>query len=252
MLTKAIVRKPGKNFSEGITTSGLGKPDYDKVLEQHNNYCRALEKCGLNLIILEPDIKFPDCTFVEDTAIMTEEFAVITRPGDSRRLGEEEEIKEVLQILKKIEIIRPPGNVDGGDVLRAKDHFYIGLSKRTNQNGANQLQDILFKYGYSSSLIAVGSILHLKSGVNYINNNNLIIIPELSGRKEFSDYKHILVNPGEEYSANCLPVNNFLLFPEGFPATRKILTAKDYTIMEIDISEFRKMDGGLTCLSLRF
>ena len=250
--TRAIVRIPGENFGQGITTSNLGKPNYHLALEQHHTYCESLKECGLELIVLEPALDFPDSTFVEDTAIVTEKCAVITRPGDKRRRGEEERIKKELSGRRKIEVIYEPGTVDGGDVLRAKEHFYIGLSARTNSAGGNQLGDILKKYGYSSSMVQIDKMLHLKSGVNFLDQNTLVIWEELKHLPEFKGFDIISVISSEKYAANCLLINNRVLIPAGFPDIKEKLEDRKYQVLELDVSEFEKMDGGLTCLSIRF
>jgi dimethylargininase len=134
MYSKAIVRRPGRNFTEGITTSNLGKPGYEKAIEQHSAYCDALTRCGLELIVLEADERYPDGCFVEDTAIVTSEVAVITRPGAKSRMGEEAEISETLSEFRKIETINPPGTLDGGDVLRVENHFFH-RDLRKNEQG---------------------------------------------------------------------------------------------------------------------
>lgn len=248
----AIVRKPGRNFNEGITTSNQGRPDYETALQQHDAYCETLLKCGLELLMLEPDPRFPDCPFVEDTAVVTEKFALIMRPGDSKRRGEEVEIKEVLSHFRKLEIVESPGTADGGDILRINDHFYIGLSERTNEAGAHQIESIMLKYGYTTSTIIVENELHLKSVVNYLGNNNIVINDGFTGVKEFEGLNKIIISENEKYAANCLLVNDFLLIPRGFPSAKENIQALDYRIVELDMTEFRKMDGGLTCLSLRF
>lgn len=250
MYSKAIVRKPGRNFSDGVTTSNLGKPDFGKAIEQHAAYCDALIRCGMELILLEADDRFPDGCFVEDTAVVTKEAAIITRPGIASRMGEEIEISKILSEYKKIETIEHPGNVDGGDVLRVDNHFFIGISRRTSKEGARQLSDILSKYRYSSSEIEVGSGLHLKSGIAYLGKGNFISTGEFSKKIDFSN--NILLDQDEKYSANSLLVNDFLLIPMGYPKSKKKITDLGYNIIEIDMSEFRKMDGGLTCLSLLF
>jgi dimethylargininase len=248
MHTKAIVRKPGRNFSDGITTANIGKPDFEKALEQHQGYCNALIKCGLELTILEADEKFPDGCFVEDTAIITKEIAVITRPGALTRLGEEVKIAKILSKYRKIETIEFPGNVDGGDILKTDDHFFIGISKRTNREGARQLTGILSKYGYTASEILVESVIHLKSGIGYLGKGNFISIDEFS--KKIPPANIINVNQDENYSSNCLLVNDIVLIPKGFPKSKQKIIELGYNIIEIEMSEFRKMDGGLTCLSL--
>ena len=250
MYTKAIVRRPGRNFTEGITTANLGKPDFEKALEQHSAYCDALTGCGLELLVLEADERYPDGCFVEDTAIVTGETAVITRPGAASRMGEEAEISEILSEFRKIETIKLPGTLDGGDVLRVEDHFFIGISGRTNSDGAMQLSAILSKYGYTASLIEVGVGLHLKSGVAYLGKGNFISV---EGFSKIADSSAIIISDQEEnYSANCVKVNDCLLIPKGFPKSKKKIIELGYNIIELDMSEFRKMDGGLTCLSLLF
>jgi dimethylargininase len=250
MYSKAIVRRPGRNFTEGITTSNLGKPNFEKALEQHSAYCDALTGCGLELIVLEADERYPDGCFVEDTAIVTNEVSVITKPGAASRIGEEAEISQILSKFKKIETIEHPGTLDGGDVLRVENHFFIGISGRTNRDGARQLTEILSKYGYTASETEVAEGLHLKSGIAYLGKGNFISV---EGFSKIAGPSGIIISDLQEsYSANCLRVNNFLLIPEGFPKSKKKILELEYNIIELDMSEFRKMDGGLTCLSLLF
>lgn len=250
MYTKAIVRRPGRNFAEGITASSLGKPDFKKAFEQHSEYCDALKGCGLELIVLEADERFPDGCFVEDTAIVTSEVAIITIPGAASRMGEETEISMILSEYRKIETIKHPGNLDGGDVLRAENHFFIGISGRTNRDGARQLTAILSKYGYTASEAEVGEGLHLKSGIAYLGKGNFI--SETGFSKIAGSSGSIVLDQEENYSANCLAVNDSLLIPRGFPKSRMKIVELGYNIIELEMSEFRKMDGGLTCLSLLF
>ena len=248
MYTKAIVRSPGRNFAEGISTSNLGKSDFGKALEQHSAYCDALKGCGLELIVLKADERYPDGCFVEDTAIVTDEVAVITRPGASSRMGEEAEISEILSEFRKIETIRFPGTLDGGDVLRVENHFFIGISGRTNREGARQLSSILSKYGFTASETEVGEGLHLKSGIAYLGKGNFISAVGFS--KITGSSRVIILNQEESYYANCLQVNDFLMIPKGFPKAKKNILELGDKAIELDMSEFRKMDGGLTCLSL--
>jgi dimethylargininase len=256
LFTKAIVRAPAANFAAGLTSVDLGKPTHDLALRQHAAYCDALESCGLKLTRLSPDERYPDSTFVEDTAIVTAGGAVITRPGATTRLGEIEDVVPALRHdYSPLYSIVGPGTVDGGDVCEAGEHFFIGVSRRTNEAGATQLARLLQSFGYSSSLIDIqglSNILHLKSGLAYLGANRLVVIEALSGLKEFSGYELVHVNSVEEYAANCLWVNDRILIAAGFPALKKELENLDYQTIALEMSEFQKMDGGLSCLSLRF
>ena len=250
------MRAPSPNFASGLTSVDFGKPDYDLVIRQHAAYCEALESCGVALIRLPPDERHPDATFVEDAAIVTERGAVLTRPGAPSRLGEidsiEPKLREYYQDLKRI---TEPGTLDGGDVCEAGDHFFIGISRRTNEAGAAQLARILASLDSSSSLIDIrglSNILHLKSGMAWVGDNRLVVIEALSRLKEFSTYEVVHVNSVEEYAANCVFLNNRILVPAGFPRLKQQLEDLGYPTIALDMSEFQKIDGGLSCLSLRF
>lgn len=252
MFTKAIVRRPAETFATGITTANLGKPDYDMVLKQHDAYCEALIKCGLELTVLQANSDFPDSCFVEDTAVVTKDFGVIARPGDKRRLGEEVEIKKVLEPLLKLHYIEEPGTLDGGDIMQAGNKFYIGLSARTNLPGSKQLSKILKEYNYEVYSIPVCTMLHFKTGVNYLGDNNLLVHQDFCTRDDFKSYNQTIIDPNETYAANSLRINDYVLTPKGFPKTKASIEKLGYQVIELEMSEFQKMDGGLSCLSLRF
>lgn len=210
----------------------------------------------MTLVHLPPDERYPDSTFVEDTAIVTARGAVITRPGAASRLGEIQDIECVLRdFYPSPSSIVAPGTLEGGDVCEAGDHFFIGLSRRTNPAGAGQLARILEAFGYSSSLIDIrglGNILHLKSGMAHLGPNRLVVIDALSQREEFSGYELIRVSSVEEYAANCVFIDDRVLIPAGFSGLQRQLEDLNYRTMALEMSEFQKMDGGLSCLSLRF
>lgn len=256
MFTKAIVRQPGRNFAGGLTTADLGRPIFPRALEQHEAYCHALESCGLEVIRLEPDERHPDSTFVEDTAVITARGAMITRPGASSRLGEIDGIEPVLKNhFEKVHSLTAPETLDGGDICEAGEHFFIGISKRTNEAGAEQMATWLDSLGYTSSLIDIrglSNILHLKSGLAYLGGGRLVVIEALREREEFSEYVRICLNPAEDYAANCLVVNDKVLVAAGFAETDETLKQMGYQTIPLEMSEFEKMDGGLSCLSLRF
>jgi dimethylargininase len=255
-ITNAIVRPPSANFSEGLTTVELGKPIYARALEQHEAYCSALQQCGLALLSLEADERYPDSTFVEDTAVLTERGAVLTCPGAASRVGEVASIREILaKFYSELHSIRAPGTVDGGDVCEAGNHFFIGISERTNEAGAQQLAELLRSFGYTTSCVdirGVSSILHLKSGLAYLGDNRLVVTEALANCAEFRGYDLVRVDAGDEYAANCVQVNDHVLVAAGYPAFEGKLRALGYTTIALEMSEFQKMDGGLSCLSLRF
>jgi dimethylargininase len=256
MFQHAIVRPPGVNFAEGLTTVDLGAPIYEKALEQHERYCQALQQCGLTLTRLEADLRYPDSTFVEDTAILTDRCAILTRPGAFSRQGEVESIKEALaRFYPSFHAITPPGALDGGDICEARNHFFIGISERTNEEGARQLADLLAQEGYTSTCVdirQVKSILHLKSGIAYLGDSRLVLIDALAHHAAFQGYDVIRVEPAENYAANCVRVNDHVLFATGFPRLQAAIRNLGYSMIVLDMSEFQKMDGGLSCLSLRF
>jgi dimethylargininase len=253
MFRNAIVRRPGRSLSSGITSARLGKPDYERALQQHDKYIEALKSCGVQVTVLEAEEQYPDAVFVEDTAVLTGRCAVVTNPGAASRQGEEISIKEVLKkFYTNIETIIPPGNLEGGDVMQVGDHFYVGLSARTNEEGSRQLAEILKKYGYTVSFIKMKKFLHLKTGLAYLKNNHLLLAGEFINNPGFKTFSRIFIDASEGYAANCIWVNDVVLVPMGYPRTKAGIEAVGYKVLEVDVSEFRKLDGGLSCLSLRF
>jgi dimethylargininase len=248
----AITRLPGENFTSGLTTSFLGAASYPLILEQHAAYVTALRGLGLEVTVLPAETAYPDAYFVEDPAIVTAKVAIITRPGAPSRQGEEVSLAPVLAQHRPLERIYFPGSVDGGDILMVEDHFFIGVSERTNATGAEQLSGILNRHGYTFELVQVGEGLHLKSSVNWLGGERLVVTQALADHPAFKRFEKLVVDAEEEYAANTLWVNGTLLYPKGFPRTRSNLEKLGVPLIELDVSEVRKMDGGLTCMSLRF
>ncbi len=249
----AIVRRPCAEMVEGITSANLGKPDYKKALEQHHNYTRVLADCGLNVTVLQPDNRFPDSCFIEDVALCTPNCAVITNPGAESRNGEKTGMRPILlEFYKNMGEIKYPGTLDAGDVMMVGSHYYIGLSERTNHAGADQLIAILERYELTGSTVPLKKMLHLKTGLSYLEGNNLLVTGEFVEMKEFEKFNRIFVDEKDSYSANSLWVNGNVLVPKGFPETLKKIEKAGYSVIEVDVSEFQKLDGGLSCLSLRF
>ena len=251
-----IVRRPCRAMVEGIT-SGLypGKPDYELALKEHDAYIEALKQCGVDVTVLEADERYPDSCFVEDPALVTRKCAIVTNPGAASRNGEKEEIIGALKKFfpdDKIEHIQDPGTLDGGDVMMVEDHFYVGRSARTNEEGIRQLTEILAKYGFTCSEVPLEKVLHLKTGVNYLENNNMLVSGEFVEKPDFAKYNKVVIPEEEAYAANCIWVNDTVIVPSGYPAVLAAVEGLGYKTLLVDTSEYRKLDGGLSCLSLRF
>lgn len=249
---RAILRLPGPDFAQGLTTANLGAPDYARLQEQHSAYRQALEDLGLECTTLDLLPGSPDAYFVEDAAIVTENLAVITRPGAKSRRSETAAIEVALTGLKPLAHIREPGTVDGGDILFADGHCYIGLSERTNKAGAEQLASHLALVGIRCTLVRVPTGLHLKSSVNYLGSGRMLMTHEFAMEPAFAPFERIFLDANDNYAANTLWVNGTLLVPEGYPKVRARLEKFGYPVIAMDMSETAKMDGGLSCLSLRF
>jgi dimethylargininase len=253
MYQNAIVLQPSPAIRYGITSSDLGQPDYSDAILQHTKYTYTLRELGLKVRVLPQNKDFPDSTFIEDVAVCTRDIAVITNPGAPSRKGETAGLRSVLEdYYNSIEEISSPGTLDGGDVMLAEDRLYVGISERTNNEGATKLIKILEKHGLKGYMIPLKNMLHLKSGVSYLSDNILLAASELKDEKQFSGFHIIEVDADESYAANSLWINGKVLVPEGFPKTRKKIEDAGFCTISLNVSEFRKVDGGLSCLSLRF
>jgi dimethylargininase len=259
--TKALVRPPARTFANGLTTVNIGVPDTQRAVAQHAAYCRALERHGCALTVLPADERFPDGTFVEDTAlIIPGRGAIIARPGAPSREGEVEAIHTALRPVfgtgrTDLPQIVAPGTLDAGDVCEAGTHVFIGLSHRTNRHGAEQLRAWLATLSITSELIDIRhtpSILHLKSGVVALDERVVLAIDALATHPAFHAYDVLRAPVDEAYAANCVRVNSVVFVADGFPKTHAMLAAHGYALEILEMSEFEKMDGGLSCLSLRY
>ncbi len=253
MFTKAIVRPPAKSLVNGISSANLGSPDYNLAITQHKAYVAALEKCGLTVDQLPVLEDYPDSVFVEDIALITPYFAVVTNPGADERKGEIEGIETFLsKYISTIEKIEAPGTLDGGDVMMVGDHFFIGLSERTNLNGAFQLISILKKHMMTGSTLNIGDMLHLKTGLAYVEQGNLIAVNPIAQHPTFEEFNVLEIPIEEAYAANCIWVNDKVIIAAGYPKIKIAIEQLGYETIEVDMSEYKKLDGGLSCLSLRF
>ncbi|NOZ13119.1 MAG: N(G),N(G)-dimethylarginine dimethylaminohydrolase [Acidobacteria bacterium] len=253
MFQHAVVREPSEDFASGITSSALGAPVIETALQQHMRYVEALRKCGVEVTVLSGENRFPDSTFIEDEAVIVGNIAVVARPGDPRRAGETELISPVLsRFFKRIEKITAPGTLDGGDVMKVGGTFFIGLSQRTNPAGAEQLKQIVEGEGFRAEFIPVQAGLHLKTFMGVAGDSDIVVLDSFSNRPEFAGLNRFTVPPENTYACNCRRVNDFVILPAGFPAVSRMLAGNGFRILEVELSEFRKMDGGVSCLSLLF
>ena len=256
MFTKAITRQPAKTMIDGITTyTAEGKPIYEKAIAEHNTYVSILKELGLAVTELPALDQYPDSCFVEDPAVVMGKCAIITNPARPSRNGEKNEILPTIkqfyaddQIFK----IKAPGTLEGGDVMRVGNHFYVGLSDRTNAQGAAQFNEIVTKFGYTSSTVPVTEGLHLKDFAIYLEDGNMLVTAKMNQIEAFQQYNRFVIPPEEVYAINSLNINGVVIVPKGYPTTLKIITDLGYSVKLMDCSEFRKIDGSLTCLSLRF
>lgn len=255
-ISRAIVRPPGRIFAKGLTSASLGAPDFVRALEQHASYCDAFERRGVEVAALEPSDAFPDSTFVEDVAVIVGGRALLTRPGAPTRRGETDLIGAALRArFSDVGQIESPGTLDGGDVCETEDRCYVGISSRTNPSGAEQFARWLERAGKRTEIVDIRRIrglLHLKSAMAYVGRDTFVIAPPLRTHPAFLDVDAVLVDEKETYAADCLAVNDAVFVPAGFPRLAAALRARGFTLVELDMSEFEKMDGGLSCLSLRF
>ena len=245
----AVVRPVPSSYDHCVRTSAE-RIDVDLARQQHKQYCRALQRFGLKLICIEGDDSFPDSCFVEDTALVFGERAVICSMSTDSRAAEVGGVAEVLEKLKQISYIRPPAIIDGGDVLKAEDRVFVGLSARTNMEAVDQLRQILKNTNLQVVPAKVRNVLHLKSACTYLGNNCVILAKGNFDTEILSGLKKIVVPRGEEYASDCLAVNGTILMAEGYSKTKKRIEDEGFQVEELDVSEFRKGDGALTCLSI--
>jgi dimethylargininase len=254
--TRALVRAPGATYASGITNSTLGAPVLATALEQHARYVSALEACGLGVTALPADLTYPDGCFVEDTAIVTPTAGIVTRPGAATRAGETGAIAAALsRFFASLARIEAPGTVDGGDICQTDLGFLIGVSARTSEEGARQLAGLLGDLGFTSTVLDIrpcAGLLHLKTGMSYLGDGRMAVAPDLPALRGLDRYEHVVLSPAESYAANCVRINDRVLVPARHPRFADELARLGYQPLPLEMSEFQKMDGGLSCLSLRF
>jgi dimethylargininase len=251
--THAIVRKPAESITNGLRAVDIGKPNYDQMMLDHSDYVEALISAGAQLIELSPLDKYPDAQFVEDTALCLPEGVILMRPGAQSRLGEVEEIAPKLRdLFKKVYKIDEPGHVEGGDILVTAKEILVGRSARTDEKGVSQLSEIVTALGYvMREVFTPPEILHFKTDCSLLGATEILSTKRLEASGCFDGYKVINVADGEEAAANAIRVNDYVIMPAGFPKTKAILENHGYKVKAINNTECAKLDGGMSCLSLR-
>ena len=245
----AVVRPVPDTFDRCVRTN-VERIDVELARVQHREYCEALQRLGLNLIWVEGDNTLPDSCFVEDTAVIFGQKAVICNMSLESRAREAVGVANVLEKLKQTRYIRKPGLIDGGDVLKVEDKVFVGLSARTNSEALEQVERILKDTSFNVVPVKVRNVLHLKSACTYLGNDYVILSEGNFDTDVLAGLRKIVVPKGEEYAADCLTINGTVLMAKGYPKTKRFIENEGFTVEELKVSEFRKGDGALTCLSI--
>jgi len=217
---------------------------------QHEAYCATLERLGCELVRLPEEPELPDSVFVEDTALVFDELAVLTRPGAASRRPEVDSVGAALESLRPIVRIGGPGILDGGDVIVIERDVYVGLSSRSDQAGIEELGRLLAPYGYRVHGVELRDCLHLKTAACWIGGNTVLANPEWIDPSVLGERSVIEIDPAEPFSANAFPVAGTLVHADSFPATRGRLEAAGFAVAPVPASELAKAEGGVTCCSL--
>ena len=245
---QALTRSPSKNFANALS----GHPEatsinIQKARQQHAVYCEALQTAGLAVEVLEPLDDFPDSVFIEDNAVILEGRAVLCSMKETSRRGEVPFLADALHSRLPVLQLQQPVFIDGGDILQTEDTLFVGLSQRTHREAVEALQSLSSKQVVP---VHVKQGLHLKTSVSTLGNHLLILQPSQVDTEPFNDYEWIEVDEDEAYAANCLMVGKHVILPAGFPKLEQRIQAHGFSTLPIDMSEFQKADGGVTCLSL--
>ena len=252
--TYAITRRPARSVVDGLRALDTGSPNYELMLSHHVDYVAALREAGASVTELEPLEDFPDSVFVEDSALCLPEGAVLMKPGAPSRFGEVSEIEPVLNdFFSEVRSISGNGTIEAGDILVTPREVLVGRSARTNRLGIVELREILKGWNYNLRDISVpNGVLHFKSDCSLLDANTVLSTKRLAASKCFDNYDVILTHEGEEAAANAIRYNDYVIMAAGFPKTAKLLADFGYNVKEIGNSECAKIDGGMSCLSLRF
>jgi dimethylargininase len=253
--THAITRKPSQSITRGLRAIDIGTPDLAVMLSHHADYVSALRSTGAEVVELEALEAFPDSVFVEDTALCLPEGAVVMRPGAASRLGEAAKMAPHLRALYADvrQVSGPESYIEGGDILTTETEILVGRSARTNAAGIIELTALVSDWGHKvREVFTPPGVLHFKTDCSLLDGETILSTQRLAASGCFDGYRVIHTAEGEEACANSIRFNDVVLMPAGFPKTRDALEAAGYSLREIGNSECAKLDGGMSCLSLRF
>jgi dimethylargininase len=248
-ITRAV--SPAINQCE-LTHIARSPIDYERAVEQHHQYEAALKSLGIVVHSLPAEPDLPDSVFVEDTALVLDECAIITRPGADSRKPEIDSIVAALKPYRQLHFIQTPGTVDGGDILRVGKTIYVGLTTRSNQSAIDQMQEYLQPYGYAVKGVVVTGVLHLKSAVTQVKVDTLLVNPAWVNKDDFAGIKFIEVDPSEPQGTNAVMIGDAIIYSSSYPLTQKRLEAAGIRVVNVDADEVAKAEGAVTCCSLIF
>jgi len=252
--THAITRTPPVSAVDGLRAEDVGNPDVALMMAHHDAYVHALKQAGLEVRVVDALEDFPDSLFVEDTALCLQEGAIVLRPGAPTRFGESlAMIPHLEEVYTEVRTLEGPGFIEGGDILTTESEILVGKSERTNSLGIEELRRSVADWGYMVREVTTPpGVLHFKSDCSLLDGSTILSTPRLSRSGCFEGYTVIDVAEGEEPAANSIRVNDVVFMPRGFPVTAERVREAGFVVIELDNSECQKIDGGLSCLSLRF
>lgn len=252
--TRAITRLPAHSIVDGLRAVDTGNPDHAQMQKDHAHYVASLKEAGASVTELPALEAYPDSVFVEDVALCLPEAAILMRPGAPSRLGEVDAMAPVLRdLVDQVFEIRGPGCIEGGDILTTSREILVGRSARTDKAGIAELADIVRQWGYQLREVATPEgVLHFKTDCSLLDAETILTTRRLDASGCFEGYRVIHTADGEEAAANSIRYNQLVLMPAGFPQTCDRLLRAGYDVREINNSECAMLDGGMSCLSLRF
>lgn len=252
--THAVVRCPGASIARGLRAADVGNPDAAEFSLQHKAYIQALEEAGVEVQILPAWEDFPDSVFIEDSSLCLPEGAVIMRPGAPSRTGESDAMADILKsYFDDIRTIDGPGFIEGGDILVTDSEIIVGLSERTDRTGVEELSARVSDWGMPVRVLETPpNVLHFKTACGLLDEETILATRQMAGGGFFDSYRTLTIPEGEEAAANAIRVNDTVFLSDGFPQTLDLLNDAGYRVVVLATGEAAKVDGGLSCMSLRF